>query len=164
LDFLEGNTPKHTITNSEVFQKGREQLGQLILKNMKITGGTDVDWLIERRGGFIILESKIFRDNQISIPLGQMIAFEKLHERLTSGGKCYFYVFANDDVTDFTNPKSAIWYFEMKHWKNGTISQNKTKTGKYYSIKKEMMTEIPISDFRSLMEGHWNEFEKGAKK
>jgi hypothetical protein len=164
LGFLKENTPKHTITNSEVFQKGREQLGELILQKMKITGGTDVDWLIERRGGFIILESKIFRDNQISIPLGQMIAFEKLHERLTSGGKCYFYVFANDDVTDFTNPKSAIWYFEMKHWKNGTISQNKTKTGKYYSIKKEMMTEIPISDFRSLMEGHWNEFEKGTKK
>src|SRR3989304_4877720 len=151
LDPQEGNFPKHTITKSEVFQKGREQLGQLILKNMKITGGTDVDWLIERRGGFIILESKVFRENQISIPLGQMIAFEKLHERLSSGGKCFFYVFANDDITDFTNPKSPIWYFEMEHWKNGKIPQIKTKTGKYYSIKKDSMAQIPIQDFRALM-------------
>ena len=163
LDFLEENTPKHTITKSEVFQKGREQLGQLILKNMKITGGTDVDWLIERRGGFIILESKVFRDNQISIPLGQMIAFEKLHERLSSGGKCYFYVFANDNITDFTNPQSSIWYFEMIDWKNGKIPQKKTETGKYYSIKKNTMVEISISDFRSLMESHWKEFEQMKK-
>ena len=159
MDLQEENTPKHTITRSEVFQKGREQLGQLILKNMKITGGTDVDWLIERRGGFIILESKEFRDNQISIPLGQMIAFEKLHERLRSGGKCYFYVFANDNITNFTNPESSIWYFEMEDWKNGTIPQKKTKTGKYYSIKKDSMVRIPIKDFRALMEDHWKEFE-----
>ena len=58
MALIEENTPKHTITNSEVFQKAREQLGHLILKNMDITGGTDVDWLIERKGGFIILESK----------------------------------------------------------------------------------------------------------
>ena len=62
------NSPKHTITNSKAFQKGREQLGQLILKNMAITGGTDVDWLVERRGGFIILECKEFHDNTITIP------------------------------------------------------------------------------------------------
>jgi len=152
------NTPKHTITNSESFQKGREQLGQLILKGMNITGGTDVDWLIERRGGFIILECKVFHDDVITVPLGQMIAFEKLHERLISGGKCYFYLFANEEKTDFMNHDSSIWYFEMQDWKNGTIPHKKTKTGKYYLIKKDWMKEIPIKDFRSLMEGHWNEF------
>ena len=45
---LEDSSPKHTITNSEVFRKSKEQLGHLVLKNMDITGGTDVDWLIER--------------------------------------------------------------------------------------------------------------------
>ena len=154
------NAPKNTITKSEIFQKGREKLGHLILKKMEITGGTDVDWLIERKGGFIILESKEFRDNQISIPLGQMIAFEKLHERLSSGGKCFFYVFGNDTITDFANPKSTIWYFEMEDWKNRKIPQTKTKSGKYYSIKKETMFKIPINDFRSLMEQHWKEFGK----
>ena len=160
----DGNSPKHTITNSVKFQKGREQLGQLILKNMSITGGTDVDWLIERKGGFIILESKEFQDNHITIPLGQMIAFEKLHERLSSGGKCYFYVFANDDITNFTDPESSIWFFEMETWKNGTISQNKTKTGKYYRIKKDSMQEIPIKKFRDIMEKHWKEFENKMNK
>ena len=154
------NAPKHTITNSEIFQKGREKLGHLILKNMEITGGTDVDWLIQRKGGFIILESKEFRDNQISIPLGQMIAFEKLHERLVTGGKCFFYIFANDNITDFGNSKSPIWYFEMEDWKNGNIPRTKTKTGKYYSIKKDNMFKIPINDFRALMEQHWKEFGK----
>ena len=91
------NSPKHTITNSESFQKGREQMGQLILKNMKITGGTDVDWVVERNGGFIILECKGFRDGHMTIPWGQMIAFERLHERLSTGGNCYFYFFANEE-------------------------------------------------------------------
>jgi len=80
MNLMEEIKPKHTISDSKSFQKGREQLGQLILKNMKITGGTDVDWLIERKGGFIILESKEFHDNYITVPLGQMIAFEKLHD------------------------------------------------------------------------------------
>ena len=160
MNLPDENTPKHTITNSEAFQKGREQLGHLILKNMKATGGTDIDWLIEHRGGFIVLELKEFHDNVITIPLGQMIAFEKLHERLTSGGKCYFYVFANDDVTNFSNPESSIWYFGMEDWKCGVVPQTKSKTGKWYLIEKSSMVEIPIKDFRGLMEKHWKEFEE----
>ena len=127
---------------------------------MAITGGTDVDWLVERKGGFIILECKEFHDDIITIPVGQMIAFEKLHERLTSGGKCYFYVFANDQISDFTNPDSSVWYFEMENWKNKTIPNNKTKTKKWYLIEKNVMTKIPIKDFRGLMDKHWKEFEK----
>jgi len=88
--------PKHSIRDSNAFQRGREKLGGLILRGMKTTGGTDVDWLVEHRGGFIIMEFKEFHDNHISIPLGQMIAFEKLHERLSIGGKCYFLVFAGE--------------------------------------------------------------------
>ncbi len=74
--------PKHTIFDSEKFQRGREKLGGLILEGMKATGGTDVDWLIERKGGFIILENKEFVNHSISISLGLMIAFEKLFEKL----------------------------------------------------------------------------------
>lgn len=153
------NTPKHTITHSEAFHKGREQLGQLILKNMNITGGTDVDWLVERKGGFIILECKEFHNDMITIPLGQMIAFEKLHERLTSNGKCYFYIFANNNITDWANPKSSIWNFEMNEWKNSSIPKNRSKTGKWYIIEKKSMAEMPIKDFRGLMEKHWKEFD-----
>ena len=160
MALIDDNLPKHTITNSEVFQKAREQLGHLILKNMEITGGTDVDWLIERKGGFIILESKLFREEHITIPVGQMIAFERLYERLSSSGKCYFYLFANEDNIDFTNPESPVWYFEMSEWKKKKIPQNKTKTGKYYRIKKDVMAKIPIKHFRILMEHHWKEFDK----
>ena len=160
MALIDDNLPKHTITNSEVFQKAREQLGHLILKNMEITGGTDVDWLIERKGGFIILESKLFREEHITIPVGQMIAFERLYEQLSSSGKCYFYLFANEDNIDFTNPESPVWYFEMSEWKKKKIPQNKTKTGKYYRIKKDVMAKIPIKHFRILIEHHWKEFDK----
>ena len=127
---------------------------------MDITGGTDVDWLIERKGGFIILETKLLRDEHVTIPVGQMIAFERLYERLSTGGKCYFYLFAHEENTDFTNPESPVWYFEMSEWKKKKILQNKTKTGRYYRIKKDVMAKIPLKHFRILMEHHWKEFDK----
>jgi len=80
--------PKHTISDSEKFQRGREKLGGLIVDGMKATGGTDVDWLIEHKGGFIILENKEFDNDTIPIKLGQMIAFEQLYEKLLP--KCHF--------------------------------------------------------------------------
>ena len=49
-------TPKHTISDSKAFQNSREKMGDLISQEMKTTGGTDVDWLIEHRGGFMIFE------------------------------------------------------------------------------------------------------------
>ena len=67
MGYLEETTPKHVIANSELFQKGRENVAHLILNNMQITGGTDIDWMIERNGGFIIVECKEFRDNTIAI-------------------------------------------------------------------------------------------------
>jgi len=76
LSTAEENSPKHSMRDSSVFHKGREKLGNLILKKMAITGGTDVDWLVERKGGFIILETKEFSENIMTISLGQMIAFE----------------------------------------------------------------------------------------
>ena len=151
--------PKHTISDSNAFQKGREQLGKIILQGMKTTGGTDVDWLIEHRGGFIILELKEFHDNVITIPVGQMIAFEKLHERLISGGKCFFLIFANDSI-DFKNPDSSVWYFDMIDWNNGNIPKNKTKTGRWYVIEREFMHKITIQGFRDIIESFWKEFEK----
>lgn len=152
--------PKHTIRNSNAFQKGREKLGGLILKGMKTTGGTDVDWLVEHRGGFIIIESKEFHDDHISISLGQMIAFEKLHERLIANGKCYFLIFAGDDKINFDNPDSIIWYFEMKDWKEGNISHREMDKPRRYIIERSSMKEMIIKDFRTTIEGFWEEFER----
>jgi len=57
------------------------------------------------------------------------------------------------------NPESSIWCFEMNEWKRGSIPQNKSKTGKWYLIEKKSMSEMPIKDFRGLMEKHWKEFD-----
>jgi hypothetical protein len=100
---------------------------------MDITGGTDVDWLIERKGGFIILESKEFRDNQISIPLGQMIAFEKLHERLSSDGKCFFFMYLEMTVLQILLIQNQ--QFGILRWKIG-------KMGKYLRQKLNLENTI----------------------
>jgi len=150
--------PKHTIFDSNKFQKGREQLGNIILQDMKTTGGTDVDWLIEHRGGFIVLELKQFTDNHITIPLGQMIAFEKLYEKLNSDGKCYFLVVGSDNI-DFKDPDSTIWLFEMQDWKNNGIPHQKSPSQKWYVVERKHMQEISLREFRNKIDSHWNEFE-----
>ncbi len=157
-NFEEKIKPKHTIFDSEKFQKGREQLGNIILQNMKTTGGTDVDWLIEHRGGFIVLELKEFTDDHITIPIGQMIAFEKLHERLNSGGKCYFLVVGSDNI-DFKNPDSIIWLFDMHDWKKDGIRHEKSSNQKWYIVERKYMKEISLREFRDKIESHWKEFE-----
>jgi len=73
------------------FTRGREVLGDLIVHGMIASGGTDIDWLIEHKGGFIILEFKGFHNDKINIAKGQMIAYEKLHEKLNQATKCYLY-------------------------------------------------------------------------
>ena len=73
---------KYQIFDESEFARGREVLGGLIVHGMVSSGGTDIDWMIEHNGGFVILEFKGFHNDKINIPLGQMIAYEKLHEKL----------------------------------------------------------------------------------
>ncbi len=49
---------KYHIFDQSEFTRGREVLGDLIVHGMIASGGTDIDWLIEHRGGFVILEFK----------------------------------------------------------------------------------------------------------
>jgi hypothetical protein len=114
---------KYQIFDEEEFTRGREVLGNLIVRGMVTTGGTDIDWLIEHNGSFVILEFKGFHNDKINIPMGQMIAYEKLHEKLNQSTKCYLYFIGCDDI-DFSNPDSKIWFFEMKQWKFGGIPKN----------------------------------------
>lgn len=139
-------------------------MAYLVLKDMQITGGTDIDWLVERNGDFIIVESKEFRNDTISIPWGQMRAYQSLHEKLSVDGKCYFYFFASDEDTDFKNPESPIWYFRMVQWKRGEIPHTTIDDRAIrHIIKKSDMIKIPIKHFRVLMESHWNEFKRNKK-
>ncbi|HUT06010.1 MAG TPA: hypothetical protein VMW74_04895 [Nitrosopumilaceae archaeon] len=155
---------KYKIYDEEEFARGREVLGNLIVHGMISTGGTDIDWLIEHNGGFIILEFKGFHNDKIKIAKGQMIAYENLHEKLNQSTKCYLYIVGCDDI-DFSNPDSKIWIFEMNQWKKGAIPKNtldiyddvKIKQNKFI-VYREYMEEISVEKLRKVIDSHWNEF------
>ena len=156
---------KYRIFDESEFTRGREVLGDLIVHGMIASGGTDIDWLIEHRGGFIILEFKGFHNDKINIAKGQMIAYEKLHEKLNMATKCYLYIVGCDDI-NFSNPDSTIWIFEMNQWKSGIIPKNTTDiyeedTGKQnkFIVYREYMNEISVEELRDLVDSHWKEFE-----
>ncbi|MDH5431421.1 MAG: hypothetical protein OEW78_06010 [Nitrosopumilus sp.] len=156
---------KYQIFDEVEFTRGREVLGDLIVHGMIASGGTDIDWLIEHKGGFIILEFKGFHNDKINIAKGQMIAYEKLHEKLNMTTKCYLYVVGCDDI-DFSNPDSTIWIFEMSQWKSGAIPKNTTdiygddigKQNKFI-VYREYMHEVSVEKLRDLVDLHWKEFE-----
>ena len=157
---------KYQIFDELEFTRGREVLGDLIVHGMMASGGTDIDWLIEHKGGFVILEFKGFHNDRINIAKGQIIAYEKLHEKLNQATKCYLYVIGCDDI-DFSNPDSTVWLFEMNQWKTGAIPKNTNdiygeNSGKQnkFIVYREYMEEISIEKLRDLVDAHWKEFEK----
>lgn len=157
---------KYQIFDESEFTHGREILGDLIVHGMIASGGTDIDWLVEHKGGFVILEFKGFHNDKINIPKGQIIAYEKLHEKLNKATKCYLYVVGCDDI-DFSNPDSTVWIFEMTQWRTGAIPKNTSDiygddSGKQnkFIVYREFMEEISIEGLRNLVDSHWKEFEK----
>ena len=153
------------------FTRGREVLGDLIVHGMISSGGTDIDWLIEHKGGFVILEFKGFHNDKINIAKGQMIAYEKLHEKLNQVNKMSsLYVVGCDDI-DFSNPDSIVWVFEMKQWKANTIPKITSdiygeKLGRQnkFIVYREHMEEISVEHMRDMLDLHWKEFEKLGSK
>ena len=157
---------KYQIFDETEFTRGREVLGDLIVHGMLASGGTDIDWLIEHKGSFVILEFKGFHNDKINIAKGQMIAYEKLHEKLNQSTKCYLYVVGCDDI-DFSNPDSTIWIFEMNQWKSGAIPKNTSDIYGDYSgrqnkfiVYREYMEEISVERLRDVVDSHWKEFER----
>jgi hypothetical protein len=157
---------KYQIFDESEFTRGREVLGDLIVHGMIASGGTDIDWLIEHRGSFVILEFKGFHNDKINIPKGQMIAYEKLHEKLNQSTKCFLYVVGCDDI-DFSNPDSTIWIFEMAQWKSGAIPKNTIDiygeaSGRQnkFIVYREYMEEISVEKLRDIVDSHWKEFER----
>jgi len=156
---------KYQIFDEVEFTRGREVLGDLIVHGMIASGGTDIDWLIEHKGSFIILEFKGFHNDKINIAQGQMIAYEQLHKKLNQTTKCYLYVVGCDDI-DFSNPDSSIWIFEMEQWKNNIIPKTtsdiydeKSNRQNKFIVYREYMDEISIEKLRDLIDSHCKEFE-----
>lgn len=152
--------PKHTIFDKEKFAEERSKLGGLAQEGMKTTGGTDIDWIIEHRGGFIVMENKTFSKDWIRLPVGQMIAFEQMYKKLNADGKCHFLIFGFESDVDFTNPESTAWYFDMEDWNNGKICPNRTISFKKFGVHRREMTKIILKEYRELMEKYWKEFEE----
>ena len=157
---------KYQIFDESEFTRGREVLGDLIVHGMIASGGTDIDWLIEHNGGFVILEFKGFHNDKINIAKGQMIAYEKLHEKLNQATKCFLYVVGCDDI-DFSNPDSTIWIFEMSQWKSGAIPKNTNDiygkdSGRQnkFIVYREYMEEISVEKLREIVDSHWKAFER----
>ena len=157
---------KYQIFDKSEFTRGREVLGDLIVHGMVASGGTDIDWLVEHNGGFVILEFKGFHNDRINIPKGQMIAYEKLHEKLNQSTKCFLYVVGCDDI-DFSNPDSTICVFEMSQWRSGAIPKNTNDIYGEYSgrenkfiVYREYMEEISVEKLREVIDSHWKGFEE----
>jgi hypothetical protein len=158
--------PKYQIIDEFEFARGREVLGEIIVHGMIASGGTDIDWLIEHNGSFIILEFKGFHNDKINIPKGQMIAYEKLYEKLNQVTKCYLYIVGCDDIT-FSNPDSSVWIFEMNQWMDNSIPKNtkdifddKISKQNKFIVYREYMDEINVENLRDLIDSHWKEFEQ----
>jgi len=155
---------KYQIFDEQEFSRGREVLGDLIVHGMIASGGTDIDWLIEHKGSFVILEFKGFHNDKINIAKGQMIAYEKLHEKLNQVTKCYLYVIGCDDI-EFSNPDATVWIFGMDQWKNDAIPKNTSNiydegSGRQnkFIVYREHMEEISVEKLRDLIDSHWKEF------
>ena len=159
--------PKYTLNDKEKFADEREKLGFLITKGMQVSGGTDIDWVIEHREGFIIIENKTFSKNWIHIPRGQIITLERMYKKLNSDDKCHMFIFGFEHDTDYKNPQSFGWYFTMEEWltKQKFIQKRRSLT-KYgsYGISKQDMTRITLEEYRELMDMIWHEFELPTKK
>ena len=159
--------PKYTLRDKKKFADERERLGFLITKGMKVSGGTDIDWVIEHRGGFIIIENKTFLKNSIYIPIGQMITLEQMYKKLNADGKCHMFVFGFEHDTDYKNPESLGWYFTMQEWlSKERFLLKRVSPSKYgsYGIQKRDMTKITLDEYRELMDVIWQEFEIPQKK
>ncbi|MFZ1077686.1 MAG: hypothetical protein WAN47_09700 [Nitrosotalea sp.] len=157
--------PKHKIANPLLFAKTREILGNLISRRMKTSGGTDVDWLIEHHGGFMIFELKIFHDDRMVISKAQMIAYEKIYENLP---KCHVLFIGHDDI-DFSNLGDPVWLFEMREWKSGAIPHVEgglidpsysTNEAIGYRVERDFMEKIDVKILRDRIDSIWNEFER----
>jgi hypothetical protein len=162
----QSSKPKYQIFDESEFTRGREVLGNLITHGMIASGGTDIDWLIEHKGNFIILEFKGFHNDKINISQGQMIAYERLHEKLNQATKCYIYVVGCEDI-DFSNPDSTVCIFEMNQWKNNIIPKNttdiydeKSNRQNKFIVYREYMEEISVEKLREIIDMHWKEFER----
>lgn len=151
--------PKFSLKYPELFLKDRRNLGNIIINRMKTTGGTDIDWMIEHNGHFMIFELKHMNDGFMTIPMAVMQAFENLYKKLE---KCHFFLIGYDDV-DFTKPGEYIWFLELDSWINNKDEIKDKCTNpqipKKYIMEKKVMHRITVHQLRSIIDSTWDDMK-----
>jgi len=149
-----GNRPKNELRNPEIFTKSRKILGNIIVERMKTSGGSDIDWIIEHNGHFMIWEIRTFNDGYAKITKAQMNLFQTMCNQLHS---CDFLFIAHDDV-DFKDPKSPVWIFDMSKWEKSLKSQcdKESSDSSKYVFHKSMLTPIDVKILRDIIDVSWN--------
>lgn len=149
----EENKPRNELRNPEIFTKIRKNLGNIVTNRMKTTGGSDIDWMIEHNGHFMIWEVRTFHDNLVSISRAQMHMFQTLCNQLTH---CDFFLIAHDDI-DFKNPKDPIWIFNMNSCqKYLKIQSDESPYDSKYIFDKSMLNEIDVKILRDIIDASWD--------
>lgn len=76
--------PKHTVFDKEKFAEERAKLGGLAQEGMQTTGGTDIDWVVEHRGGFIVMENKSQEVEEATNEKGNKVVYKDEFEKYVS--------------------------------------------------------------------------------
>lgn len=151
--------PKYSLKYPELFLKDRRNLGNIITNRMRTTGGTDIDWLIEHNGHFMIFELKHMNDDVMTISKALMQAFEILYKKL---GNCHFFLIGYDE-TDFTKPDEFIWFLELGSWINNKDGIKDKCTNKQiqkrYIVEKKVMRKITVQQLRSIIDATWDDMK-----
>lgn len=157
--------PKYEIGNLDEFRNSREISGNIIIRKMETSGGTDVDWLIEHNTGFIILELKTIHNRKITVRKAQMIAYQNLHSQLKN---IHIFFIGHEDI-NFKNPNDYIWFFKMEDWKNKKIPHEEndvsdqsfdSKGHKGYVFNIDNMEDITVNELRDKIDELWREFSR----
>lgn len=127
----------NTIYNKEAFVQSALFNGSLLECPTGAMLGTDLDLIAERRGNFVIAETKRFWDGEATIPFGQQLMLKRLNQQLENSTTFYIAT----DSYNATNPDDHIWYVTVDEMEQNSNSRLLTK---------DIMHETTKKDFNAL--------------
>jgi len=132
---------KHPMRNTQQFYDGKHTLAGLSPNNSSNSGGSDLDWIVERHNKFFILELK--HKNTTQIPLGQQILLQHLQDKLGKDSQIKF-VFHGDDF-DATNHGQWVHVYSLDEIlrANGLVNLDSRH-------------RITIGILRNILDDWWN--------
>lgn len=132
---------------------------------MVTSGGTDIDWLIEHNGGFIIFEVKRRGKDTITIRKAQMWLYQALQKQLD---KCHIFFIAHEG-TDFKNPNDFVYVQELSKLLKDPALQERTEFDDEFEdeegfrIPISFMEDMTVDELREKIDKLWKEFETPKK-